>query len=141
MNKNLPFVVFKIDNQQFALECAAVRRIIQLVEIAPIPNMTSNILGVINVKGEITTVINIRHYLNLPPAEPNIEDLIIIAETLSKPFAFIVNEVIFTEFSMTSQSVSKENDTETAHEFLKSETGVINIINIKNLLKTNEYRL
>ncbi len=93
-------VVFKLDGQNFALRLAAVERIELAFEIALLPNMPENELGIINLKGQIVPVFNVRRRFGLPDRDVDPCGLLIFAPTerrqVAKPVD-AVGEVMETE--------------------------------------------
>ena len=96
--KNLnQLVVFTLDDQRYALLLPSVERIVQVVEITPLPKAPGIVLGVVNVQGRVIPVVNIRKRFLLPERETNLGDQLIIANTSKRPVALLtdtVNEVI-----------------------------------------------
>ncbi|MHB8581245.1 MAG: chemotaxis protein CheW [Ignavibacteriaceae bacterium] len=86
-------VVFKLDEQRYALRLSAVERIVQAVEITPLPKAPAIVLGVINVGGKIIPVVNIRKRLNFKEREIQLNDQFIIAKTLKRNIVLSVDEV------------------------------------------------
>ncbi len=84
MNQPNQFVVFALDERQYALPLLAVERIIRMVEVTLLPKPPEIVLGVLNVQGEIIPVLSLRKWLRLPEREPNLSDRLIITHT-SKP--------------------------------------------------------
>ena len=93
MNKSNQFVVFSLDNQKYALSLPDVVRVVRAVEITCLPKAPEIVLGVINIQGRITPVINIRKRFRLPEREINPEDRFIIADTSKRLVALMVDEV------------------------------------------------
>src|SRR4030043_457935 len=90
-------VVFTLDDQRYALRLPSVERIVQVVEITPLPKAPGIVLGVVNVQGRVIPVVNIRKRFLLPERETNLGDQLIIANTSKRPVALLtdtVNEVI-----------------------------------------------
>ena len=87
-------VVFSIDERQFALDIAAVERVYRCVEIAPLPTAPPGVRGVINVRGEILPVFDLRAQLNFPRRELRASDHLIIAQTTWRTVALLVDHVI-----------------------------------------------
>ena len=52
--------IFSLDNEEFAVESNQVREIIPMGEITRIPRAPPIVKGIINLRGEITTVISLR---------------------------------------------------------------------------------
>lgn len=63
------FVVAMVDNQAFGLDIARVRDVLTPRRIAPVPLAPPEIRGLINLRGRIVTVFDLRQRLGLPPRE------------------------------------------------------------------------
>ena len=87
------FVVLTLDQQRCALRLSAVKRIVRLVEISPLPKAPEIILGVINVQGQILPVFSLRKRFHLPEREARLSDQLIIASTSKQTVAIIVDAV------------------------------------------------
>ena len=59
-------VVFALDEQRYALHLLAVERVVRAVEVTALPEAPEIVLGVVNVKGRIVPVINVRRRFRLP---------------------------------------------------------------------------
>lgn len=93
-------LVFALSDLRCALQISDVERILHAVEINPVPKAPEIVMGLINVRGSIIPVLNIRRLFHLPTIETTLYDQIIIARTSSRPVAILVNNVIaVSEFS------------------------------------------
>lgn len=93
MNKSNQFVVFSLANQKYALSLPDVERVVRAVEITRLPKAPEIVLGVINIQGRITPVINIRKRFRLPEKEIDPGDRFIIADTSKRLVALMVDDV------------------------------------------------
>ena len=59
-------VTFEMAGQQYALDIRLAREIVEMIPITPIPRSPSHITGIINLRGEITTILNLYQLLGLP---------------------------------------------------------------------------
>ena len=59
-------VVFEIGGTLYALDIQLAREIVDMVTITPVPRAPSYIAGIINLRGEITNILNLNEVLNLP---------------------------------------------------------------------------
>jgi purine-binding chemotaxis protein CheW len=66
MTPSIQLVAFAIERRAFALELSTVRRVIRAMEVTPLPNAPAVILGVVNVQGEVASVVNLRQRFRLP---------------------------------------------------------------------------
>lgn len=93
MNTSNHYVVFSLDEQQYALHLSAVERIARMVEITPLPKAPEIVLGVVNVQGRIIPLVNIRRRFRLPEREMNLSDQLIIARTAKRTVALVADMV------------------------------------------------
>ena len=94
MDKQNQFVVFTLDEQRFGLELTAVERVVRRVEITPLPKAPEIVLGVVNVRGRVIPVVDIRRRFRLPERKPALSDQIIIARTAQRAVALAVDATI-----------------------------------------------
>jgi purine-binding chemotaxis protein CheW len=93
MSRLNSLVVLILDEQHYALHLSVVERIIRVVEITPLPKAPEIVLGVINVRGRIIPVVNLRRRFGLPDQELSLSDQLIIAHTLRCGVALVVDAV------------------------------------------------
>jgi purine-binding chemotaxis protein CheW len=86
-------VVFALDQQRYALHLSAVERIVQVVEVTPLPKASGIVLGVVNVQGRIIPALNIRKRFRLPDRDVNLSDRLIVATTSRRTVALVVDSV------------------------------------------------
>jgi purine-binding chemotaxis protein CheW len=86
-------VVFTLDELLYALPLPAVVKVIHAVEIRHLPEAPEIITGIINVKGLIIPVADIRKRFGLAEREINLDDRLIIADTGKRKVAFLADSV------------------------------------------------
>lgn len=86
-------IVFNLDEQRYALRLSAVERIVRIVEITPLPNAPEIVLGVVNVRGQVIPVVNMRKRFLLPDREVTLSDHLIIARTAKRTVALVADAV------------------------------------------------
>ncbi len=89
------FVIeFILGKEVYAFENEYVREVITLTKYTAIPGLPSFILGVVNVRGEIISVINLKKLINLP--EKGIGELnkIVILENENMEFGVLADSII-----------------------------------------------
>lgn len=84
-------VGLSLDGQRYALSLAQVERVIRAVEIIPLPKAPEIIAGVINVRGQVIPVVNIRKRFRLSDREILLSDQFIIARTSRRLVALVVD--------------------------------------------------
>ena len=91
--KLLQLVSFKINNEEFAVEIANVQEIMRMISITKLPNFPDYVEGIINLRGKVINVINLRNRLNLPYQKADKDTRIIIVEISGKSTGFVVDQV------------------------------------------------
>ena len=62
----LDVVVFDLDGERYGIELLGVREVCALKELTPVPCTPAFVLGIINLRGEIHTVIDLKKFFDLP---------------------------------------------------------------------------
>lgn len=86
-------VAFTIDGEEFAVDIGSVQEINRLTEITRIPNAPSHVQGVINLRGKITPVINLRAKLGFPAKPTDAQSRVIVVEVGGTVVGFVVDAV------------------------------------------------
>lgn len=85
---------FALDHQRYALPLAAVQGVTRAVEVTPLPKAPAIVLGVVNVRGQIIPVLNIRRRFRLPEREIDPSDQFILARAAKRTVALVVDMVV-----------------------------------------------
>ncbi len=89
----LEVMEFKIGNRYFGINVAKVLEILRYIEVTPMPNTSPFIEGIFKPRNNIITVIDLPKYLDLPHAEDNSKDILIITKFNGVSTAFHVSAV------------------------------------------------
>lgn len=87
------WVVFKLDEQEFAVTLSAVDRVVRAVEVTPMPEAPRGVRGVINFQGRIVPVFDLWARFGLPTREVRASDHLVIAHTHWRTVALLVTSV------------------------------------------------
>ncbi len=140
---NQQFVIFDLNNESFGIAITQIREIIKPVEIFKVPDTPTYIEGLINLRGKVHTVFNLRKKLNLPPKEIDDTAKIIIVSYNDMPIGFIVdevNEIIRVEdesIEPAPQSISSVN-VKFISGVAKVDDKIILIFDLQNALSQND---
>jgi len=88
----MELVIFRLNGQRYALPLPVVERIIQAVEVTPLPGAPDVVLGAINVAGCVLPVLNIRRRFFLPEREIVPDDQFLIARTARRTVALVIDQ-------------------------------------------------
>jgi purine-binding chemotaxis protein CheW len=89
----LQLVSFKIGGEEFGVDILKVQEINRMLTITKVPNSPSFVEGVVNLRGKIIPVVNLRKRLQLPIIDHDDKTRIIVVELIDTTVGFIVDEV------------------------------------------------
>lgn len=90
MEKELQVVGFRIGRETFGLPIAIVREIVRVPEITSVPNAPEYIEGVINLRGRIIPVVDLRKRFGDASPEPNKKNRIVVVEMGNRTIGLLV---------------------------------------------------
>lgn len=73
-------LTFKLANEVYALEIAKVREVLEYTDVTRVPRMPEFLCGVINLRGKVVPVANMRCKFGMPEIEKTVHTSIIITE-------------------------------------------------------------
>ena len=79
-SKGGKYLTFALGHEEYGLEIQKVREIIGYVDITAVPGVPSHIKGVINLRGQVISVIDLRERFDMPAAEQTDQTCIIVVE-------------------------------------------------------------
>ena len=89
----LQLVSFNVGEEEFAIEILAVQEIVRMMEITDVPHTPSSVEGVVNLRGQITPVIDLRKRFGMSANERSQDSRIIVVEIQGRALGFIVDNV------------------------------------------------
>src|SRR3954447_12846350 len=92
-NPILQFVGFRLDDEDYAIAITKIQEIIVMKPITRIPQMPAFIEGLINLRGSVIPIINLRTLFGLPACEIDDETRTIIVNVGDRTIGYIVDEV------------------------------------------------
>ena len=91
MKRDLQIVGLRIGRETFGLPISLVREIVRVPEITPVPNAPDHIEGVINLRGKIIAVIDLRKRFGETDVERNSKNRIVVVEMEERLVGLLVN--------------------------------------------------
>ncbi|MDP2256577.1 MAG: chemotaxis protein CheW [Polaromonas sp.] len=88
------WVLLKVDGQTYALPLAAVDRVLRMAEVTPLPGAPDVVEGVVNMQGEVLTVVSIRRRLGLAHRGIAVSDSLVLARARTRRLAIIAESVL-----------------------------------------------
>lgn len=78
------YLTFDLAEEEYGLEILRVREIIGMMDITPVPRTPDYVLGVINLRGKVIPVIDLRLKFSLPYKDPDDRTCVIVVEVMSE---------------------------------------------------------
>jgi purine-binding chemotaxis protein CheW len=91
--ETLQLATFYVADMCLALDIGLIQEIIRDVKVTPVPHVPPQVRGVINLRGEVTTVIDLRQALGLLPLDGTSNTQTLIVRSQGESIGLIVDRV------------------------------------------------
>ncbi|MHB8724036.1 MAG: chemotaxis protein CheW [Casimicrobiaceae bacterium] len=143
MGEVIQLVVFRLDEQRYALPLAAVKRVIPAVEVTSLPDAPGIVLGAIDLAGDVLPVLDVRQRFHLQEHAVCPADQFVIAQTARRTVALVVDEalgVIGRTKSAVTDPAQIVPGLEQLQGVIKLDDGLVLIHDLEKFLSLNEER-
>ena len=89
----LQWVTFRLENETYGVNVMQVQEVLRYSDIAPVPGAPSYVLGIINLRGNVVTVIDTRARFGLMPDEITDNTRVVIIESNKQVIGILVDSV------------------------------------------------
>lgn len=89
----LQWVTFRLAGETYGVNVMQVQEVLRYSEIAPVPGAPSYVIGIINLRGNVVTVIDTRHRFGLEPGDTTDNTRIVIIEAEKHVVGMLVDSV------------------------------------------------
>lgn len=89
----MEWIAFRIDEQDFCMDIMAVREIRGWTAATPLPHSPSYVRGVINLRGAVLPIIDLKARLGLGQAQPSARSVIIVTRLDQRLVGLLVDAV------------------------------------------------
>lgn len=137
------WVTFRLDNEKYGIDVMRVREVLRNTEIAPVPGAPPYVLGIINLRGNVVTVIDTRSRFGLQPKEADDASRIIIIELGDEVVGMTVDSVAevvdlrSSQIEMTPQ-VGNDDSAKFIHGVTNTDAGLLILVDLKKLFGEEE---
>jgi len=87
------FVTFVLNDETYAVNASRVNEVLRYTEITPVPGAPNFVLGIINLRGDVLTVIDTREVFGLIPQEVTSQSRIVVVELEDFAVGVLVDRV------------------------------------------------
>ncbi|MGB7444336.1 MAG: chemotaxis protein CheW [Coleofasciculaceae cyanobacterium] len=107
----MPLAVIALNDGFFGIDLGIVQEFTNISKVTPVPCCPSHIVGNINLRGEILTLVDIRSFLNLPLIDISREPKVMVVEVEGIVAGVVVEEVYDTMFMVNPQEIKSLSST------------------------------
>ncbi len=74
------FIQFDLGSENYGIKLLSVKEVIPMPDTTPMPNAPSHFIGIMNLRGQIISIIDLRKRLGVKPKTEGLEEAVIIVE-------------------------------------------------------------
>lgn len=87
------FATVRLDNQLLGISVKYVRDVLRQQKVTPVPLAPPEVMGALNLRGRIVTVIDLRRCLGLEPCKPDAKNIFMVVELKGELYSLVVDGV------------------------------------------------
>lgn len=91
--RQLQLVTFEVGSEEYAVDILSVQEINRMLDLTRVPQSPPEVEGVINLRGKIIPVVDLRRRFAMPPVERTDSNRIVVVEVNRRVLGFIVDRV------------------------------------------------
>ena len=140
----LQYVTFRLADETYGLNVMQIQEVLRYTEIAPVPGAPDYVLGIINLRGNVVTVIDTRRRFGLPDGEVTDSTRIVVLEAEEQVIGIMVDavaEVIYIRQSEieSAPNVGNEESARFIHGVCNRENELVILVAFEKMLSDEEW--
>lgn len=125
------YISFNLDNDSYCIELSYVKEVLKDTPITNVPGTPDFIEGIMNLRGDYITVLNLKKFLNLNSAYKNEKNPVIIVKCNELKLALLLDK-INELFEFQQDELKEPNDSYFSNEFIYNGT-LYTVLNIDKI--------
>jgi len=140
----IQWVTFHLDNEIYGITVMQVMEVLRYVDITPVPGAPDYVMGIINLRGNVVTVIDTRKRFSLPSKEVDDLSRIVIIESEGQVLGMLVDcvaEVVYlkeSEIEM-APNVGNEDSSRFIQGVHSNGDSLLILVDVNKLLTAEEW--
>jgi len=139
------WVTFRLENETYGVNVMQVQEVLRMTEIAPVPGAPSYVLGIINLRGNVVTVMDTRSRFGLPAQETDDASRIVIIEAGDQVVGILVDSVAEVVYLKQSEielapNVGNEESSRYIQGVANRDEGLLILVDLDKLLTDDEWK-
>ena len=140
----LQWVTFQLESETYGINVMQVQEVLRYTEIAPVPGAPNYVLGIINLRGNVVTVIDTRSRFGLPSSDITENSRIVIIEAESQVIGILVDSVAEVVYLRSSEiDIAPNVGTEESAKFIQGVSNrdgqLLILVDLNKLLSDDEW--
>ena len=141
----IQWVTFTLENEVYGINVMQVQEVLRYTEIAPVPGAPEYVLGIINLRGNVVTVVDTRKRFGLNTVDVTEQTRIVIIETKKQVIGMLVDsvaEVVYLKSSEieTAPNVGNEETSKFLQGVCNRDDQLLILIDLDKLLTDEEWQ-
>ncbi len=138
------WVTFGLDQETYGINVMNVQEVLPSADIAPVPGAPPFVLGIINLRGNVVTVIDTRMRFGLPPLADGAKARVVVTEANDQVAGILVDsvsEVINVKSAEvdTAPSVGNDDSSRYIYGVVSRENALLILVDVYKLLTKEEW--
>lgn len=138
------WVTFSLENETYGIDVMRVQEVLPMSEIAPVPGAPPYVLGIINLRGNVVTVIDTRMRFGLASAESGSASRIVVIETGDQVAGILVDSVaevinVREDEVDTAPNVGNEDSSKYIYGVVSRGEELLILVDVNKLLSREEW--
>jgi purine-binding chemotaxis protein CheW len=140
----LQWVTFKLENEVYGINVMQVQEVLRYSEIAPVPGAPLYVLGIINLRGNVVTVIDTRSRFGLESCDVTDNTRVVVIESEKQVIGILVDsvaEVVYLKASDidVAPNVGNEESTQFIQGVSNRDGELLILVDLDKLLSDDEW--
>jgi purine-binding chemotaxis protein CheW len=140
----LQWVTYRLGDETYGINVMQVQEVLRHTEIAPVPGAPEYVLGIINLRGNVVTVIDTRTRFGLAPADITDSTRIVIIESDEQVVGILVDSVAEVVYLRSSEiDVAPNVGTDESAKFIQGVSNrdgeLLILVDLNKLLSDEEW--
>jgi purine-binding chemotaxis protein CheW len=140
----LQWVTFRLEEETYGINVMQVQEVLRYTEIAPVPGAPDYVLGIINLRGNVVTVIDTRARFGLMSGDVSDNSRIVIIEAEKQVIGILVDSVAEVVYLKTSEIDSAPNvGTDESAKFIQGVSNrdgeLLILVDLNKLMSDDEW--
>ncbi len=139
------WVTFQLAGETYAVNVLTVHEVLKNAELTPVPGAPDAVLGIINLRGNVVTVVDGRRRFNLPPMPVTDASRTLVVEVDGQVLGLLVDSVaevieVPAEEVAASPTVNSDDNAVHIQGVVSRQGGLVILLNLDNLTQTIRLR-